>query len=88
MTSPHDPYDATPHTPRDEPRMSDQMLSIMGFACAAMALLFIPILFGLGGVVLGIIGHTRGEPLGRWAAIAAGAAMLIGTMLGILLTTT
>ncbi|MEV4799584.1 hypothetical protein AB0K18_06170 [Nonomuraea sp. NPDC049421] len=89
MTSPHDPPDGVPRTPPDaQPRAGDQLLSIIGFACAAMALLFIPILFGLAGVVLGIVGHTRGEPLGRWAATAAGAAMLIGTLLGILMTTT
>ncbi|MFI6631079.1 hypothetical protein ACIBI7_19580 [Nonomuraea fuscirosea] len=67
------------------PRVSDQVLSIIGFVCAVVAVLYIPVLFGLAGVVLGIVGHTRGEPLGRWAAIAAGAAMLAGTMLSILL---
>lgn len=66
-------------------RVSDQVLSIIGFVCAAVAVLYIPVLFGLAGVVLGIVGHTRGEPLGRWAAIAAGAGMLAGTLLSILL---
>ncbi|TDC86391.1 hypothetical protein E1292_47990 [Nonomuraea deserti] len=60
------------------------MLSIIGFVCAAVAVLFIPILFGLAGIVLGIVGHTRGEPLGKWAAVAAGVGMILGFVLGIL----
>ncbi|WP_103963058.1 hypothetical protein [Nonomuraea solani] len=76
------PYPRPPH----RPRASEQVLSIIGFVCAAVAVLFLPVLFGLAGVVLGIVGHTREEPLGRWAAIAAGAGMLAGTVLSILLT--
>ncbi|MFB4283652.1 MULTISPECIES: hypothetical protein [unclassified Nonomuraea] len=88
---PHDAADGTAAwsprpAPARRPRVSDQVLSIIGFVCAAVAVLFVPVLFGLAGVALGIVGHTRGEPLGRWAAIAAGAGMLLGTVLSILLT--
>ncbi|TDD31470.1 hypothetical protein E1286_44855 [Nonomuraea terrae] len=62
------------------------MLSVVGFVCAVVAVLFQPVVFGLAGVALGVAGHVRGEPLGRWAAIAAGAGMLAGTVLSILLT--
>jgi hypothetical protein len=68
------------------PRATDQVLSITGFACAAVAVLFLPVLFGLAGVALGVAGHTRGEPLGRWAAICAGAATFLGTVSSILLS--
>ncbi|WP_220447426.1 hypothetical protein, partial [Nonomuraea deserti] len=74
------PYPQPPH----QPRPANQVLSIIGFVCAAVAVLFIPILFGLAGIVLGIVGHTRGEPLGKWAAVAAGVGMILGFVLGIL----
>ncbi|MEV0597311.1 hypothetical protein [Nonomuraea cavernae] len=61
---------------------STPILSIIAFVCAAVALLFIPILFGLAGIVLGIVGHTRGESLGKWAAITSGVTMIIGFILG------
>ncbi|MEO3804609.1 hypothetical protein [Nonomuraea sp. B1E8] len=73
------PYSQPPH----QPRPANQVLSIIGFVCAAVAVLFIPILFGLAGIVLGIVGHTRGEPLGKWAAVAAGVGMILGFVLGI-----
>jgi hypothetical protein len=78
----------TPPQPQPRPpyRMgvTDQVLSIVGFVCAAVAVLFSPVLFGLAGIVLGIVGHTKGEPLGRWAAVAAGAGMILGTVLTVI----
>ncbi|MFG1703137.1 hypothetical protein ACFLIM_08085 [Nonomuraea sp. M3C6] len=62
----------------------NQVLSIIGFVCAVVAVLFYPPVFGLAGIVLGIVGHTRGEPLGKWAAVAAGVAMILGIVLGYL----
>lgn len=73
-----------PPYPQPPQRQGAQVLSIIGFVCAAVAVLFIPILFGLAGIVLGIVGHTRGEPLGRWSAIAAGVCMVVGMVLGAL----
>ncbi|MEW9551547.1 hypothetical protein [Nonomuraea sp. NPDC050783] len=63
----------------------DQVASVLGFACAAVAVLVAPVLFGLAGIVLGVAGHLRGEPLGRWAAVAAGAGMATGTVLTLVL---
>ncbi|GAA3240350.1 hypothetical protein [Nonomuraea helvata] len=77
------PYPPPPPPQRQAP--SSQVLSIIGFVCAVVAVLFIPILFGLAGIVLGIVGHTRGEPLGKWAAVAAGVGMIIGIALGAIL---
>jgi hypothetical protein len=99
MTSPHDPppgddrygqqppYLPPPPSPPPYPQpqaQSTPVLSIIGFICAAVALLFIPILFGIAGIVLGIVGHTRGESLGKWAAIASAVTMVGGMLLGIL----
>jgi hypothetical protein len=60
------------------------MFSISGFVCAAVALLFVPVLFGVVGVVLGVIGRSRGERQGTWAAITAGLSTLAGMVLGYL----
>ena len=79
-----DPGRPPPPAPARRPRVSDQVLSIIGFVCAAIALLFIPILFGIIGIVLGIVGHTRGEALGKWAAIASAVTMVGGMILGII----
>jgi hypothetical protein len=38
--------------------------------------------------VLGVIGHIRGEPLGKWAAIAAAICLVVGVVIGLLLTGT
>ncbi|NRQ36149.1 hypothetical protein HII36_30580 [Nonomuraea sp. NN258] len=70
------------------PQSRTQILSIIGFVSAAVALLFFPIVFGPVAVALGIIGHVRGERLGKWAAVAGAAAMLIGMALGALLRAT
>ncbi|SEM25407.1 DUF308 domain-containing protein [Nonomuraea pusilla] len=71
-----------PPYPVQAGRSGAQVLSIIGFVCAAVSVLFIPILFGLAGIVLGIVGHTRGESLGKWAAIASGICMVLGMVLG------
>ncbi|RVX41791.1 hypothetical protein EDD27_4362 [Nonomuraea polychroma] len=89
MTSPQDspPGDdrrtgaQPPRRPPPGRRAIDQVLSIVGFVCAAVSVLFSPILFGLAGIALGIAGHAKGEPLGKWAAAAAGAGMVVGTVL-------
>jgi len=100
MTSPYDPppdddsrtregqWSPPPGHPPPYPRPTAQsvpVLSIIGFVCAAIALLIIPILFGLAGIVLGIVGHSRGEALGKWAAITSAIAMILGMVLGYLL---
>ncbi|WP_029900424.1 DUF4190 domain-containing protein [Nocardia brasiliensis] len=75
----YQPYGTPP------PRSGSQVFSIVGFVCAVISVLFCPILFGPAGIILGIIGHTKGEPLGKWAAIAAGVGMVIGFLVGFLL---
>ncbi|WP_067570019.1 hypothetical protein [Nocardia acidivorans] len=74
---PAQPYGAPP------PRSGTQVFSIIGFVCAAIALLFCPPGFGIAGIVLGIIGNNKGEPLGKWAAIAAGVCMVLGFIIGL-----
>ncbi|WP_280421584.1 hypothetical protein [Nocardia carnea] len=78
----YQPYGATQQPERSGP----QVLSIIGFVCAAVSLLFCPLLFGIAGIALGVIGHIRGESLGKWAAIAAGVCLIIGMVLALALS--
>ncbi|MEV0110768.1 hypothetical protein AB0H42_31165 [Nocardia sp. NPDC050799] len=80
----YQPYGAD----RPPERSGPQVLSIIGFVCAAVSLLFCPLVFGAAGIVLGVIGHIRGEPLGKWAAIAAAICLVVGVVIGLLLTGT
>ena len=58
--------------------------TIGGFICAVIALVFLPIVLGPLGAVLGYVGYRKGDPLGRWALIAAIAATVIGLLLAAL----
>ncbi|MFC9893681.1 hypothetical protein ACFVMC_08300 [Nocardia sp. NPDC127579] len=61
------------------PRQSSmQLFSILGFICAPLAVFLCPILFGPAGIALGLVGRSKGESLGKWAAIAAGIALVLG----------
>ncbi|MEV5834026.1 DUF4190 domain-containing protein [Nocardia sp. NPDC052112] len=80
------PYGGYPaYTPQSNsaprPRSGAQPLSLIGFVCAGIALLFCPYLFGPVGIILGIVGHKKGESLGKWAAIASTISLIIGLVL-------
>ncbi|WP_067451600.1 hypothetical protein [Nocardia alba] len=64
------------------------MWSIVSFCCVAASVLGGAMLCGLPvlvtaptGVVLGLVGHAKGEPLGKWAAIANGAIAALAVVL-------
>ncbi|MGV9612039.1 DUF4190 domain-containing protein [Nocardia xishanensis] len=79
------PQQSQPYDDTGRPRKpGTQTMSILGFVCAALALVLCPILFGPAGIVFGILGHNKGEPLGRWAAIASGVALVAGLVLSFL----
>jgi Na+/phosphate symporter len=60
---------------------SARTLTIVGFVLAGIAVLFAPPVFGLAAVVLGIIAHTKGDPLGKWAIVAGIAGAIVGMVL-------
>ncbi|WP_305784044.1 hypothetical protein [Symbioplanes lichenis] len=63
-----------------------RVCTILGFVFAAIAVLFFPLLFGLAGLVLGIVGGALGDrPLGWYAAAAGVAGGVLGTVLAVLL---
>ncbi|MEV6660575.1 hypothetical protein [Nocardia fluminea] len=62
--------------------------SIVSFCCVAASVLGGAMLCGLPvlvtaptGVVLGLVGHAKGEPMGKWAAIANGAVAALAAVL-------
>ncbi|WP_051152735.1 DUF4190 domain-containing protein [Nocardia niigatensis] len=80
---PYPPYPGGANFGAPPPRSGPQTFSIIGFVCAAIALIFCPPLFGIAGIVLGVIGHNKGEPLGKWAAVASGVALVVGIIIGV-----
>ncbi|MBX7268399.1 hypothetical protein KIF24_21860 [Micromonospora sp. Llam7] len=59
-----------------------RICTIVGFVFAVLALLLNPILFGVIGLVLGVVGAMLGDkPLGWYAAAANVAAMLLNMLL-------
>jgi hypothetical protein len=49
------------------------------------ALALIPPVFGLVGLVFGVVGVRKGDPLGRVSAICCVAATVVGLLFGALL---
>ena len=64
------------------PATAARACTILGFVFAVVAILFLPPLLGLAGVVLGVIGGALGDrPLG-WYAAGAG---IVGAVIGMVL---
>ncbi|WP_433199215.1 hypothetical protein ACQP1G_06175 [Nocardia sp. CA-107356] len=82
-------YPGYPYQPYMPPRQSDvPIFSIISFSCLAATALSVVMFCGLpivitgpAGIVLGIIGHNKGESFGKWAAIANGAVLAIAIVL-------
>ncbi|MFD2764627.1 hypothetical protein [Micromonospora eburnea] len=60
-----------------------RIYTIVAFVFAFIAIFFLPPLFGLVGLVLGIVGALRGDkPLGWYAAAASVVGAVIGLIIG------
>jgi hypothetical protein len=82
MTS---PYGQSPNTPAAPTAATGTpVLSIITFVLSAIAVLFLPIVFGLAGIVTGIFAVVRKERLGKIALIVAVVATIVGFALGAL----
>ncbi|MGW0245411.1 hypothetical protein ACWDYH_02105 [Nocardia goodfellowii] len=84
---PQQPY-ATPYPPPYGQPSQTPIWSIISFACLAASVFSILVLCGLpmiatgpAGVILGIVGHAKGEQLGKWAAIANGFSVALALVL-------
>jgi len=75
------PCHRTPVEPAAVARTAFSVFSVVGFVCAGVTLVSCIWPLGLIGVVLGAVGHRRGERLGKWAALASVAAMAVGLVI-------
>ena len=58
--------------------------TIGAFVCAAIALFILPPVFGIAGIILGSVGRSKGDPLGRTAMIVSGVCLVLGMIIGII----
>lgn len=77
----------TPYHPAPTRTGAGRGYTIAAFICAAVSLLILPIVFGPLGIVLGVVGNRKGDPLGTWAALTAGVLMVAGMVTGYLVVT-
>ncbi|WP_446225687.1 hypothetical protein ACTWPB_11800 [Nocardia sp. IBHARD005] len=87
------PYGASPYQPYPPPpgygyRDTTPLWSIFSFCCAAasvfggLAMCGLPVLITAPtGIVLGVVGHAKGEEMGKWAAIVNGAIAALAALL-------
>lgn len=61
--------------------------TIGAFVCAAIALLILPPVFGIAGIVLGSVGRSKGDPLGKTAMIVSGVCLGVGMIIGVIVLT-
>lgn len=86
MTSPYGQSPTGPTTPGAAPvaTTGTPVLSIITFVLSAIAVLFLPIVFGIAGIVTGIFAVVRKERLGKIALVVAVVATVVGFALGAL----
>ena len=81
------PYQAAyPYGP--PPQQPPNRLSIVAFVLAAIALIILPIVFGVAGIACGAVALKRGERLGKPSLIVAIAATALSMIGGIFLRLT
>jgi hypothetical protein len=60
-----------------------RILSIVGAVLGGLSLLFLPIVLGPIGAILGFVAYSKGDkPLGLYVGIGSIVAMVIGMILG------
>lgn len=57
-------------------------LAIAGIICGAISFLFLPIILGPAGLILGGIARSRGQRLANAALIVSGIGLVVGLILG------
>ncbi len=61
---------------------TSNVFSILAIVFGVVAILFLPIIFGLAGIVLGFIGRSKGERLSTIGIVVAVAGTIAGFALG------
>ena len=69
-------------------RTGARVCSILGIVFGVVAILFFPIIFGLAGIVLSIVGYSMGDKaLGKWAIVISVLGTVLGFVLGYMVMT-
>jgi len=68
--------------PADTRENDGRVFTIVAFVFAAIAVIFLPIAFGPAGIILGLVGRSKGDRRGGIAAILAAVGMVLGFILG------
>ena len=83
-SSQHVPVGVPVEKPSKHPGMIHGILSII---CAATAVLFFPLIFGITGIILGSLAFKKGsKALGLVGIILSAVSMIIGLILGYLVS--
>jgi hypothetical protein len=72
-----------PSTPARRVPTAARSCTILGFVFAVVAILFVPPVFGLAAVILGLVGGALGDRPRGWYAAAAG---IVGMVIGMVLS--
>jgi hypothetical protein len=72
-------------SPFPAPRTPGSSFSTAAFIAGGIAILFLPIVFGPAGIVLGAVGASRGERLAVASMIVALTGMIIGFAFGVMM---
>ncbi len=65
-----------------ESKTESKTFSTLGIVFGAVALFFLPIVFGPAGIILSVIGKTKGEKLANIALTVAILGTLVGMFIG------
>lgn len=70
-------------TTPDRTQNQGRTWTIVAFVLAVIAVFVLPPIFGIAGAISGYVGYRKGDELGKWAALAGVAGMIVGLILGI-----
>jgi hypothetical protein len=82
---PQQPYYVGTMPAEPQPKVPGRMEGVIAIICACISILFIPILFGVIGIILGIKSKNKGQKtLGTVAIVLSAVFMGVGMVLGVL----
>jgi lipopolysaccharide export LptBFGC system permease protein LptF len=89
MTQPAQPQNQSYYQPVSVPsepgKKAGTTEGVIAIISGVISLLFIPIVFGIAGITLGVVSYRKGsKTLGLVASILSAVFMIIGVILGIL----
>jgi hypothetical protein len=68
--------------PTPPPANRGRGYTIASVVCSVIALALLPIVLGPAGIALGLVGHTKGDPKGKWAGLLAVVCTIVGMVIG------